>query len=131
MAQSIQGSIKQLAAVFCGGLVLSTGGILLSHSHTHAQTTATTAAPNGVGRSTCPFLNQARDQDTGSTTATYNPATKVLNIQVNRSVPPMFWGIAESRTQARADKILANCPDIAMVEVNFQSGQKLTRRRAN
>jgi hypothetical protein len=131
MAQSTRGSIKLLSVIFGSGLVLSTGGIILNHSQVQAQTSTTTAAPAGIARANCPFLNQGRDQDTGSTSATYNPSTKVLNIQVNRSVPPMFWGIAESRTQARADKILANCPDIAMVEVNFQSGQKLTRRRTN
>jgi hypothetical protein len=120
-------SLQVLAAI-CGGLVLSTGSVLLPHTASHAQTTAANNT-SSVAAANCPFLNQGRDKDTGSTTATFNPSTKVLNIAVNRTVPDMFWGVAESRTRQRADQILANCPEVAMVEVNFKSGQKLTRRR--
>jgi hypothetical protein len=122
-------SLQVLAAICGGGLILSTGSVFLPHSVSNAQTTAANPNASSVAAANCPFLNQGRDKDTGSTTATYNSSTKVLNIAVNRTVPDMFWGVAESRTRHRADQILANCPEIAMVEVNFKSGQKLTRRR--
>jgi hypothetical protein len=120
---------QRLGMVVGGGVLTLVGLTQVNLTPTYGQA-APTAAPSAAVRSNCPFLNQGRNSDTGTTTATYDPTTKVLNIQVNRSVPGMFWGMAESKTRARATQILNNCPEIAMVEVNFKSGQKLTQRRS-
>jgi hypothetical protein len=77
----------------------------------------------------CPYLYQNSNNDTASTKAVYDAKTKTLNIKVERSIPSMMWPIAESMTQKSVDKIFANCPTISLVNVNFQSGQTLTRKR--
>jgi hypothetical protein len=77
----------------------------------------------------CPYLNQQSDEDTSSTKAIYDNNSKVLNIQVERTVPDLFWSIAESRTRKRVSKILEECPMISMVNVTFKSGQKITIKR--
>jgi hypothetical protein len=79
---------------------------------------------------TCAYLNQNRDEDTATTQATYNPATQSLNIKVTRSVPGMFWPIAESMTKDRANKILKECPNINSVKIDFKSGQSMVVKRA-
>jgi hypothetical protein len=77
----------------------------------------------------CPYLYQNSNSDTASTKAVYDAKTKTLNIKVERSIPSMMWPIAESMTNKNVDKIFANCPTISLVNVNFQSGQTLTRKR--
>jgi hypothetical protein len=114
-------TMRLATALVCGTILFPIGALAEGKPKPEVQANATPP--------TCPYLQQGRDENTGSTTATFNPSTKILNIQVNRSVPGMFWGMAESRTRASADKILANCPEISTVEVNFKSGQKLTHRR--
>jgi hypothetical protein len=73
----------------------------------------------------CSYLNTSKDENTASTNAVYDPATKTLRILVTRSVPDMFWPIAESMTRERANKILAECSTINQVHISFQSGQKM------
>jgi hypothetical protein len=71
------------------------------------------------------YLNTSKDENTASTNAVYDPASKTLRILVTRSVPDMFWPIAESMTRERANKILAECSTINQVQISFQSGQKM------
>jgi hypothetical protein len=73
----------------------------------------------------CSYLNTSKDENTASTNAVYDPASKTLRILVTRSVPDMFWPIAESMTRERANKILAECSTINQVQISFQSGQKM------
>jgi hypothetical protein len=93
-----------------------------------APATTKPVAP-AAAASSCPYLTESGDKDTSSTKAVYNSSSKTLNIQVDRAVPDMFWGIAESMTRERANKILEECPSIALVQINFQSGQKMTVQR--
>lgn len=86
-----------------------------------ARTPATTVA--------CPYLNSSKDGNTSTTEAVFDPASKTLKIQVTRSVPEMFWPVAESMTRDRATKILEQCSTINRVQVSFQSGQKLLVER--
>jgi hypothetical protein len=103
--------------------LLLAGHFALFSVPAQAETSAATAA-------SCPYLAQSSDKDTSSTKSVYDSQSKALNIQVERSVPEMFWGIAESRTRDRATKILDNCPNVKAVHVTFQSGQRLTVTRA-
>jgi hypothetical protein len=91
-------------------------------------TPAATVAPAATTAS-CPYLNSSKDENTSSTNALYDPATKTLKIQVTRSVPDMFWPIAESMTRERVNKILDQCSTVNQVHVTFQSGQKMTVAR--
>jgi hypothetical protein len=88
-------------------------------------TTPVTAQPKPAPVAACPYLNSSKDQNTSSTNAVYDPATKILKIQVTRSVPDAFWPMAESMTRERANKILDQCATINQVHVTFQSGQKM------
>lgn len=82
-----------------------------------------------VAAASCPYLNNSKDENTSSTEAVYDPATKTLKIQVTRSVPDMFWPIAESMTRDRVVKIMEQCSTISRVSVTFQSGQKMMVER--
>lgn len=85
--------------------------------------------PPAVTAASCPYLNSSKDENTSSTEAVYEPATKTLKIQVTRSVPDMFWPIAESMTRDRVTKIMDQCSTINRVQVTFQSGQKMLVER--
>jgi hypothetical protein len=82
-----------------------------------------------VTAASCPYLESSKDGNTSSTEAVYDPATRTLKIQVTRAVPDMFWPIAESMTRERVNKIMEQCTTINLVQVNFQSGQKLVVER--
>jgi hypothetical protein len=87
--------------------------------------TPATAQPKPTTVAACPYLNNSKDENTSSTNAMYDPATKILQIRVTRSVPDAFWPVAESMTRERANKILEQCTAINQVHVTFQSGQKM------
>uniref|UniRef100_B8HYD4 Uncharacterized protein n=1 Tax=Cyanothece sp. (strain PCC 7425 / ATCC 29141) TaxID=395961 RepID=B8HYD4_CYAP4 len=95
----------------------------------HASSSALAKEVAPVKEAGCPYLYQTGNTNTSSTKATYDSKSKTLNIEVDRSVPDMFWPIAESMTKDSVDKILDKCPSISLVKVNFQSGQTLTRKR--
>jgi hypothetical protein len=102
-------------AVVCTGLI----------NPISAQAKPAKPAAPAATTASCSYLNSSKDENTASTNAVYDPATKTLKILVTRSVPDMFWPIAESMTRDRANKILAECSTINQVQVSFQSGQKM------
>jgi hypothetical protein len=110
-------------------LLLTTLSLLVPAAPLLAKPAAKPATPPAVAAASCPYLNSSKDENTSSTEAVYDPATKTLKIQVTRSVPEMFWPIAESMTRERVTKILDQCSTISRINVTFQSGQKMTVER--
>jgi hypothetical protein len=109
--------------LFAATLTLCTSLVLpvLAQAKPTPRPTANNAA--------CPYLNSSKDGNTSSTEAVFDPASKTLRIQVTRSVPDMFWPVAESMTRERATKILEQCNTINRVQISFQSGQRLSVER--